>query len=102
MIKDPNYIVICTDGDGNEVDWDSTRFAKMVITDEEIEAEREYLAHKKEYDGDMESELEYYHSYDDKPQTFDDLNAEDAAWEDDDYYLTKRNRHNEKKNKKKH
>ena len=31
FMKDPRYIIICTDGDGNEIDWDSTRFAKMVI-----------------------------------------------------------------------
>ena len=95
MLKDPNYIVICMDGDGNEIDWESTRFAKMVISDEEVEAEKEYLAHKKEYDEDIESEYDDY-----EPETIEDLQAEDAAWEDDDYYLTKRNRHNKKKNKK--
>lgn len=98
MIKDPKYIIICTDEDGNEIDWDSTSYAKMVITDEEIEAEREYLAHKKEYDEDIESDSDY--DYDDEPQTLDDLRAEDAAWEDDDFYLTKKNRHNKKKNRK--
>lgn len=98
FMKDPKYIIICTDEDGNEIDWDSTRFAKMVITDEEIEAEREYLAHKKEYDEDIESEYDY--GYDNEPQTLDDLRAEDAAWEDDDFYLTKKNRHNKKKNRK--
>lgn len=95
MIKDPNYIVICTDGDGNEVDWESTRFAKMVISDEEVEAEKEYLAHKAEYDKDIESEYDDY-----EPETIEDLQAEDATWEDDDFYVTKRNRHNKKKNKK--
>lgn len=97
MFKDPNYIVICMDGDGNEIDWESTRFAKMVISDEEVEAEKEYLAHKAEYDKDIESEYDDY-----ALETIEDLQAEDAAWEDDDYYLTKRNRHNKKKNKKKH
>lgn len=97
MLKDPNYIVICMDGDGNEIDWESTRFAKMVISDEEVEAEKEYLAHKAEYDKDIESEYDDY-----ALETIEDLQAEDAAWEDDDYYLTKRNRHNKKKNKKKH
>ena len=70
----------------------------ITITDEEIEAEREYLAHKKEYDEDIESDSDY--DYDDEPQTLDDLRAEDAAWEDDDFYLTKKNRHNKKKNRK--
>lgn len=97
MLKDPKYIVICMDGDGNEIDWESTRFAKMVISDEEVEAEKEYLAHKVEYDKDIEGEYDDY-----EPETIEDLQAEDAAWEDDDYYLTKRNRHNKKKNKKKH
>ena len=105
MIKDPKYIIICTDEDGNEIDWDSTRYAKMVITDEEIEAEREYLARKKEYDEYMESEPDYDYDYDydyndDEPQTLDDLRAEDAAWEDSNFYLTKKNRHNKKKNRK--
>lgn len=96
MIKDPRYIIICIDEDGNEIDWDSTRFAKMVITDEEIEAEREYLAHKKEYDEDMESDS-------DEPQTLDDLRAEDAAWEDDGFYrnLTKKNRRDKNRNRRK-
>ena len=97
LMKDPKYLVICIDEDGNEIEWESSRYSKMVITDEEIEAEREYLAHKKEYDEDIESE---YNDY--EPETIEDLQAEDAAWEDDDYYLTKRNRHNKKKNKKRH
>ena len=94
MIKDPRYIIICVDEDGNEIDWNSTRFAKMVITDEEIEAERKYLADKKEYDEDMELDS-------DEPQTLDDLRAEDAAWEDDDFYrnLAKKNRRDKNRNR---
>ena len=95
FMKDPKYIIICSDEDGNEIDWESTRFAKMIITDEEIEAEREYLARKAEYDKDLEED---YPEYDDR--SIEDLQEEDAMWEDDDFYLTKKNRHNKKKNRK--
>lgn len=98
LIKDPKYLIICIDEDGNEIDWESTRFAKMVISDEEVEAEKEYLAHKKEYDEDIESEYDGYDGYEN--ETIKDLQEEDAAWEDDDFYLTKKNRHNKKKNRK--
>lgn len=36
MAKNPNYIIICQDEDGNEIDWESTRFAKMQISDEDL------------------------------------------------------------------
>jgi hypothetical protein len=95
LIKDPRYIIICSDEDGNEIDWESTRFAMMIVTDEEIEAEREYLAHKAEYDKDLDED---YPEYDDR--SIEDSQEEDAMWEDDDFYLTKKNRHNKKKNRK--
>lgn len=101
-IKNPNYIVICMDEDGNELDWASTRYSKMVITDEEIEAEKEYLANKKKYDEDIESKYNEYEDYEDyENETIEDLQEEDDSWEDDDFYLTKKNRHNKKKNRKK-
>lgn len=91
LSKDPAYIIICTDEDDNEVSWSSLRYAKMVITDEEIEAEREYLAHKKEWES-------YEDDYDEPDnRTIEDLKAEDAEWDDDDFYISKKNRHSKKK-----
>ena len=52
----------------------------------------------KEYDEDIESEYGGYDGYEN--ETIEDLQAEDAMWEDDNFYLTKKNRHNKKKNRK--
>lgn len=92
LIKDPRYIIICMDEDGNEVDWFSTQYSKMNITQEEIDAEREYLAHKKDYDEDIESQYDDY-DYDSMSDVEDD---EDSTWEDADFYLKKKNRKNKR------
>lgn len=92
LIKDPRYVIICMDEDGNEVDWFSTQYSKMNITQEEIDAEREYLAHKKDYDEDIESQYDDY-DYDSVNDVEDD---EDSTWEDADFYLKKKNRKNKR------
>ena len=34
-LRDPNYIVICDDGEGNEINWNDLPYSKRVITEEE-------------------------------------------------------------------
>ena len=86
-INDPKYVITCKDDSGNEVPWESTPYSKMHITDEEIEAEREYFANRAKYDADLDSR------YDDSP--FDeDIRDDEPVWEDDNFYVAKQNRRN--------
>lgn len=92
FIKNPNYVVICMDEDGNEIDWFSTRYSKMIITDEDVEKERKFLEYQKRYDEDREK----YDSYED----YEEAISETADFEEEDYegYYKATNRH--KKNRK--
>lgn len=103
LIKDPKYIVICIDEDGNELDWDSTRFANMVITDEEIEAEKEYLRLKEQYEIEKANDPGYEDKYDEYyysnyNEAEEENEIDNSSWEDDDYFIAKTNRF--KKNRK--
>lgn len=104
LIKDPKYLIICTDGDGNEVMWETTKYSTMHITDEEIEAEREYLANKKKYEEMQEEYERQYNKYqqDEYENQYTVDPDEDKNWDDEDYYIIKKNRYNKQKNRRRY
>ena len=85
--KDTDFVIICHDEDGNELNWSDLKYSKMVITDEDIEKEKEYLQRRALEEDD---ELDYLDYSDALPQTpeEDDKFAEYDEYEK--YYNKKR------------
>ena len=91
--KKPDFSIVCYDGeDGPQIPWESHKYSKWVITEEDIEKEEKQLALAHEYEQARQKEM--YNEYESVL-----FNKEDDDYDDtyDGYKVDNKSRYNRKK-----